>query len=189
MEKYKIIALFGEAGAGKDYIQKKIMQTNWGQEYLHPIISYTTRPPRGNEKDGVDYHFLSNAAEFMEKDLIEYTTFRTWRYGTGRDCLDINKINIGVFNMQGIESLMFKPDMDVLPIRIKAKEVTRLMRQLQREDNPDCFEICRRFIADRQDYFVVPFHYWIIENNTYEFTPIFEEIKHLAEDKWLKQDN
>lgn len=33
--KYKIVTLFGEAGAGKDYIQKQIIQSDWGKENLH----------------------------------------------------------------------------------------------------------------------------------------------------------
>ena len=58
--KYKIIALFGEAGSGKDYIQKAVMRTIWGKTHFNQIISCTTRPPREGEKDGVDYHFISN---------------------------------------------------------------------------------------------------------------------------------
>ena len=35
MNKYKIIALFGPAGSGKDYIQKRVMETDWGKTMLN----------------------------------------------------------------------------------------------------------------------------------------------------------
>ena len=56
MNKYKLVALFGKSGAGKDTIQ------NWMVSNLqdtHKLISYTTRPPRDNEIDNQDYHFIS----------------------------------------------------------------------------------------------------------------------------------
>ena len=60
--KYKVLALFGKSGAGKDTIQKWLT-TNYN---MNGIISCTTRPKRDYEKDGVDYHFLSNE-EFAQK--------------------------------------------------------------------------------------------------------------------------
>ena len=60
MEKFKIIALYGMSGAGKDTILNKIIE-DYGEELnLNPIVSCTTRPPREGEVDGVAYHFLSN---------------------------------------------------------------------------------------------------------------------------------
>ena len=73
MNKYKIIALFGPAGSGKDYIQKKVMETGWGKEHLHEIISCTTRPPRENEKDGIDYHFLATSEEFFNWQNLPFS--------------------------------------------------------------------------------------------------------------------
>ena len=57
MKKIKVIALFGPAGAGKDLLQE-IMVRKHG---LHGIVSYTTRPIRENEKEGVAYHFVTRS--------------------------------------------------------------------------------------------------------------------------------
>ena len=189
MNKYKIIALFGPAGSGKDYIQKMVMRTIVGKMKFHEIISYTTRPPREGEIDGVHYHFLSSAQEFTEKELLEATTFRGWQYGTPLEALDQNKINIGVFNGQGIQQLMqcnYSDRIVCLPIYIKAYDKLRLIRQLNREIDPDCLEICRRFQADKEDFLNLPFSYYIIENNNYEIQPVLDDLFSIVKEAgWL----
>ena len=184
MDKYKIIALFGEAGAGKDYIQKRIIETNFGKRYLSEIISCTTRPPREGEIDGVHYHFIPTSAEFFNyynlQRWIEFTSFRNWWYGTSIDHLNKNKINIGVFNIDGINQILKNDEINCLPIRIFANKKLRLIRQLTREINPDCDEIIRRYLADQKDFLNIPFHYHVIENNTDEIQPIIKEIIDLS---------
>lgn len=152
MNKYKIIALFGPAGSGKDYIQKHIMQTAWGKTYLNQIISCTTRPPRDNEKNGIDYYFVKKE-DFFKQNLIEFTYYKDWFYGTSIDCLDKDKINIGVFNPEGIISLLGKSEeIDLKIFYIITDDKTRLLRQLNRENNPNVKEIIRRFNADEADF-------------------------------------
>ena len=163
-KKIKIIALFGQSGSGKDtlakYLTNNVFET-------HPIISCTTRPKRDYEKDGIDYHFLTEA-EFTEKvldtSMLEATSFRNWFYGTPIESLDENKINIGVFNIQGIENLLKDDRLEVLPVFVACEDKLRLQRCLNRESNPDCEEICRRFLTDAQDFEDIPFKYHIFYN-------------------------
>lgn len=182
-DKYKIIALFGPAGSGKDYIQKAVMKTIWGKTHFNEIISCTTRPPREGEKDGVHYHFLSNSKDLLKKDLLEFTVFRDWWYGTPIESLNKDKINIGVFNISGIDQLINKDYLnriDCIPIYIKTYPKIRLLRQLQRENEPDCDEIIRRYLTDQKDFLNIPFHYHVIENNYDEIQPIISEILSLS---------
>lgn len=188
MDKYKIIALFGEAGSGKDYIQKAMMETDFGKENLFEIISCTTRPPREGEIDGVHYHFISSANEFFNGDnlyhMIEFTNFRGWWYGTRDIDLSKSKINIGVFNVKGIKEILKRDNIDCLPIRISSYKKIRLLRQLNREIDPDCDEIIRRFLADEKDFLNLPFDYKVITNNTNEINPILEDIEYYTKAKW-----
>lgn len=187
MDTIKIVALFGEAGAGKDYIQKKIMETDFGKENLSEIISCTTRPPREGEIDGVHYHFLSTPAELIKKDLIEWAVFKNWWYGTPMDSLNKNKINIGVFNINGINQLIhedYQNRIDCLPIRISTNKKLRLIRQLTREIDPDCDEIIRRFLVDEKDFLNLPFSYKVVTNNTNEINPVLEDIISYIKAKW-----
>ena len=60
--KYKIVALIGEAGSGKDTILQDLLQNS----NFNEIISYTTRPPRDGEINGKNYFFIS-PEEFLDK--------------------------------------------------------------------------------------------------------------------------
>ena len=152
-KKIKILALFGKSASGKDSIQKWIT-TNYPQ-LTNKIVSCTTRPPRSGEQDGVDYFFLSDeefAKKVLDGSMLEATSFREWFYGTALDQLNPDKINVGVFNITGVECILDDPRLDVVPVWIHASDRTRLRRSLDREDNPDCKEICRRFLADEKDF-------------------------------------
>ena len=152
-KKIKILALFGKSASGKDSIQKWIV-SNYPQ-LTNKIVSCTTRPPRSGEQDGVDYFFLSDeefAKKVLDGSMLEATSFREWFYGTALDQLNPDKINVGVFNITGVECILDDPRLDVVPVWIHASDRTRLRRSLDREDNPDCKEICRRFLADEKDF-------------------------------------
>lgn len=152
-QKIKILALIGKSASGKDTIQNYIV--NDYPKYAHKIISCTTRPPRLKETEGIDYFFLT-PEQFLQKidkqEMLEYTKFRGWHYGTSIDQLDKDKVNIGVFNPAGARVLLADPRLDVRVVYVQAEDKIRLKRALNRENNPDCLEICRRFLADEKDF-------------------------------------
>lgn len=84
--------------------------------------------------------------------MLEATEFRKWYYGTSTEALNSEKINIGVFNPAGVRILMSLPSVDVLPIYVIANDKNRMLRQLNREENPDVKEIVRRFTTDENDF-------------------------------------
>lgn len=167
-KKYKIIALIGEAGAGKDSVMQRVLKLSPG---LHEIVSCTTRPMREGEKHGVNYFYLTNE-EFAEKvlngQMFESTIFNDWCYGTSTDSVDETVVNIGVFNPAGIEILSQSPEVDLTVYYIKATAKNRLIRQLNREENPDVDEIIRRYKADFEDFYDLDFDYQVLPNNTAE---------------------
>ena len=165
MKKIKVVALFGPAGAGKDLLQS-VMMKNHG---LHGIISYTTRPMRENEVDGIAYHFITDDEfeKMVEEDkFLETTDFNNWYYGTSIDSLSEDEVNIGVFNIAGIKSLLTDSRVEVIPVYICVPDKLRLLRQLSREIDPNCLEICRRFLADDEDFKNVDFEYNLLMNDS-----------------------
>ena len=198
MSKYKVIAICGKSASGKDTLLRyTIMNYMW----LHKIINCTTRPPRENEIDGKNYHFLS-LEEFAHKDaiegkMIEVTKFREWYYGTSVEDLSLDTINIGVFNPAGIYALMQREDVDLYVVQVVASDKTRLLRSLTREDNPDVDEIVRRYLADKEDFEVFSTVYepdYIIENDVQGSSPglverAAREIVLYAQRHWAKEAN
>ena len=164
-KKYQIMALIGESGAGKDTVQQSICTMH--PLIFHPIVSCTTRPCRENEVDGCDYNFIA-LEDFTKKllhgEMLEASEFRNWFYGTPISALSTDKINIGVFNPAGICSLLKDPRVEVIVCKVECDDKTRLMRSLNREEHPDCAEICRRYFTDKEDFENLDFSYFIISN-------------------------
>ena len=164
MNKYKILALFGKSGAGKKKKKKWLVRT----QNINGIISCTTRPKRDNEIDGVDYHFISNeefAQKVLDCSMLEATDFNNWFYGTPLSALQEDKINVGVFNIHGIECLLQDSRLEVLPVYIQCFDKIRLLRCLKRENIVDCHEVCRRFLTDEKDFENIEFNYITYDNS------------------------
>ena len=154
MSKYKVMAICGKSAAGKDTLLQGMLKVVG--DNAHEIISHTTRPPREGEINGKNYHFI-NDDEFLRKiwhnEMLETAKYRNWWYGTALDSLSENKINIGVFNRKGLESLKnYKGDLDIYIVQVLASDKVRLLRALNREENPDVAEIVRRYQADEEEW-------------------------------------
>lgn len=165
---YKIIALIGKAGSGKDTMMHKVLERN---PNLHEIVSCTTRPRREGEVEGVNYFYLT-PEQFGDKvlhdEMLEATCFNDWFYGTSYESLRSDVTNIGVFNPAGIESLLGRRDVIVHVFYVTASPKNRLLRQLNREKDPDVDEIIRRYKADEQDFADLDFEYDVLYNEIYE---------------------
>ena len=158
----KIFCVMGKSSSGKDTIYKKLKEIY--KEFL-PITMYTTRPIRSGEKEGVEYHFVSNE-RFNEMNadnkVIEYRTYDTihgpWTYFTADDGqIDLEKNNYLVIGtLKSYESIRkYFGDEKVVGIYIEVDDGIRLQRALSREmqqENPKYEEMCRRFLADQEDF-------------------------------------
>lgn len=186
MNKIQIIAICGKAGAGKDTLLRKVIRSARTSIFLHEIVSCTTRPPREGEIDGVNYHFLTNeefAQKILNREMLEATIFNDWCYGTALQSLNTNKVNIGVFNPEGIETLLEDPRINLRVYYVDVPGKERLLRQLNREESPDVNEIIRRYKADEEDFMDLDFDYYTVfnddKNNTMHET--VGEILHYAQ--------
>lgn len=155
-KKYKVIAICGKSASGKDTVQKEMCR----DKDFHKIISTTTRPRRQNEVEGVDYYYVDSQEMFnkiADGTMLEATFFdvapnETWFYGTSVEALSKDRINVGVFNIDGIFNLRENDEIELFCVYLDAPGKIRLLRSLNREDNPNVDEIIRRYSADEKDF-------------------------------------
>jgi guanylate kinase len=177
-----IIALIGKSGAGKDTILKELCLRN---PFYNNIVSCTTRPPRENEMNGIDYYFISDqlfAEKILNGDMLEATMFNNWGYGTMLSSLK-DGINIGVFNPDGFRYLteLHNDNIKVIGFYVHCNDKIRLLRQLNRESDPDVKEIVRRYTTDEFDFSELEYDVdYNIRNETeeqlYECATIIQDI-------------
>lgn len=159
----KIFVVTGKSATGKDTIYKRLVEDP--ELPLTTIVSYTTRPIRSNETDGVEYYFVTEEQlqSFGEKGIIiEQRSYHTvcglWHYFTVNDGQfdhdDNHYILIGTLEQYEEVRNYFGKDR-VIPIYIEVDPALRLIRSIQREqqqESPRYAEVCRRFLADEEDF-------------------------------------
>jgi len=88
MHKGLLFVVTGPSGAGKTTLIKNLIQAYPEMQFS---VSFTTRPSRINETNGVDYWFVSKDAFFNEVksgDLLEYALVHGYYYGTSRQYVE-----------------------------------------------------------------------------------------------------
>lgn len=159
----KIVYLMGKSSTGKDTIYKELLRK--GAVKYETIVPYTTRPIRAGERNGVEYFFtdeegfqtLKASGKIIEDR--EYHTFHgLWRYFTVDDgqLQPESKNYMIIGTLEGYQKLKehFGED-KMLPIMVELDDGVRLQRALNREKKPEnrkFEEMCRRFLADSEDF-------------------------------------
>lgn len=159
----KLFCLMGKSGSGKDTIFKMLIED--AELALKPVVSYTTRPKRDGETDGVEYFFITDERlQQLEgwNKVIEKRVYHTvkgmWTYCTVDDGL----IDLSLGDYLVISTLAsynrfreFFGSGAVVPLYINVEDGVRLERLLRREGQqgiPNYEEMCRRFLADSLDF-------------------------------------
>lgn len=139
MARRLIFILIGPSGTGKTTLIQRMLQD---YPELRKHVTYTTRPPRHEEVNGVDYHFVSHA-EFermrSEGKMVEWNPHFENLYGSTYDSVsaaikgDFDRItSLEVLGAEKLQSLY--PD-DVATIFISPPSLEEARRR--REKRPD----------------------------------------------------
>ena len=159
----KIVYLMGKSSTGKDTIYKELLKS--GRVKLQTVVPYTTRPIRVGEEEGVEYHFTDEEGflKFQEEGKIieerAYNTFHgLWRYFTVDDgqIKDGDDTYLMIGTLEAYEKLKsYFGQERMIPVLIELDDGVRLQRALNREksqSSPKYEEMCRRFLADSEDF-------------------------------------
>lgn len=158
----KIYYIMGKSSSGKDTIFKALKER---LPWLKTVILYTTRPAREGETHGTEYFFVDEkklSQYEKEGKVIELRTYNTvhgpWKYAT---------IDDGQIELEHADYLMigtlesyrklcgYYGQENVVPLYIEVEDGERLSRALARErqqTSPRYAELCRRFLADTEDF-------------------------------------
>ncbi|WFR57468.1 guanylate kinase [Anaerocolumna sp. AGMB13025] len=159
----KLYVVMGKSATGKDTVFKRLKENK--ELHLKSVTGYTTRPIRNGETEGVEYYFVTEDVlqELKEKNrVIEHRAYNTmhgiWYYFT----VDDGQIDLGssdyimIGTLEAFEQIRdYYGEGTVVPIYIEVEDGIRLQRALQREQSqvkPKYAELCRRYLADEEDF-------------------------------------
>lgn len=143
----KLIIFSAPSGSGKSTIINYLLEQNLGLEFS---ISATSRQPRGEEKSGVEYYFLSNdefEKQIVNDDFVEYEeVYSGCYYGTLRS--EIERISsqgkIVVFDVDVVGGLNLKKKFgaDALALFIAPPSIQSLRERLinRQTDTPEMID-------------------------------------------------
>ena len=159
----KIFYIMGKSSSGKDTIYKRLLGDQ--ELKLRNIILYTTRPMRQGEMPGREYYFVEEGTfqEFQKQGkIIEARTYQTvygtWIYFTADDGqIELEKRNyLGIGTLESYMNMKeYYGEKNLCPLYIEVEDGERLKRAICREElqqEPKYAEMCRRFLADTEDF-------------------------------------
>ena len=142
-----MVILSSPSGVGKTTISKKLQQK---YQNLKVSISHTTRKPRSNEVDGIDYNFVST--EKFEKliknnEFYEYAKIFENYYGT------LKKNNDILFDIdwQGTKQLSKFVNLNLIKIYLITDSKEELKKRLLKRDQNTKDEVEKRFNSFDED--------------------------------------
>lgn len=154
----KIIVLLGASATGKDTVAKHI-----SEKYNIPMaISYTTRPMRSNETQGVEYYFISDDEmheKFKNGEVIEHTSYYiqsedvSYTYANVVGEFEKGDYILTILNPHGLYQFNKSQYKDnLVSIMLNCDARVRLIRSLNRDENVNVKEVLDREIRDELDF-------------------------------------
>jgi guanylate kinase len=157
----RLLIVSGPAGSGKTTVCDALLRE---EPALHRVITSTTRKPRGEEKDGVDYYFLQ-VEEFEARvsagDFYEYACVHGKHYGTLKNTVQ-EKLREGVdlllnIDVQGAATFRATAKSDPLlagritTVFIMPPGLEELKQRLQNRSTDSEAEMQRRLIVAKSE--------------------------------------
>ena len=140
------LILVGKAAAGKDFLKNRLVAKNF-----KPGISCTTRLTRHNEKDGVDYHFMTEE-QFKDTidsgEMLEHMVFNNWYYGLTKS--EFEQADVMIMSKDGLDVLPKDYRDRCMVIYLDPPRITRIERLEYRNDPND--SIVRRMNTDDNQF-------------------------------------
>ncbi len=163
-----LLILSAPSGTGKTTLARRLVAAHPRATFS---VSYTTRAPRGDEKEGDDYHFVT-AEKFREMiaqgAFVEWAQVHGQQYGTPRSAID-PKASLVVFDIdvQGGETIK-KQHPDAVRALILPPSLAELERRLRARSTDDDATVRRRLHAAQIEIRLARsagYEYWVVNDD------------------------
>lgn len=163
-----LIILSAPSGGGKSTILTEILKVTEDIDYS---VSFTTRAPRGQEQNGIHYHFVDEA-EFVkridQKDFLEHArVFGNW-YGTSisyiQSRLDLSRHVIMDIDVQGAAQIS-ATDIPYIKIFIIPPSMQILRDRLIKRGTDSMEEINKRLGIARDEIKYISHYDYLVVND------------------------
>ena len=142
-----MLILVGHSASGKTEIANELKRNY----EMKKIITYTTRPMRVNEVNGVDYHFVDEEEFLKLKNnnfFIETTYFNGYYYGSSKN--DVKDDSVVILDPIGLQNFKNSKLDNIFAIFLNCEEDIRYKRMISRGDDPKKAQ--ERLIHDREKF-------------------------------------
>ncbi len=180
-----MLTLIGASASGKTEIAK-ILIHDYG---FQKLVTYTTREPRKNEQDGIDYHFLSLRA-FLEKrarnEFVETAEYNGNLYGTSFN--DVRRDRVVIVEPKGANALYEKLENRMVIVLLETPKSIRAQRMIARGDSLEDIE--KRLEADEERFDIHRLHHvdWVIENRGGSLERLAEKLQSFYKEEVRKRE-
>ncbi len=163
----RLFILSGPSGVGKDAVLARIKASDCPLKY---ITTLTTRPRRANEKNGIDYHFIS-AEKFKvmieNNELLEWAEVYGNRYGVPKEpvkqALDQGQNVMLKVDIQGVANIK-KIVPQAISIFLMPSSIEELETRLKHRHTESAFDMSRRLKIAREEMKELPGFNYVVLN-------------------------
>ena len=177
-----LIVISGPSGAGKTSVIDALLQSD---STLICSVSATTRPPRPNEIDGVNYHFLS-PSEFETRrgkgEFVEWTRYGGYCYGTLKSEIESplakGKDLVFEIDVKGAKALKSWSPM-IISIFILPPSFAILEKRLRRRQTESSQELQQRLATAKSEIAIVKDYDYCVINPDNKINQAVKQIQHI----------
>ena len=177
-----LIVISGPSGAGKTSVIDALLQSD---STLMCSVSATTRPPRPNEIDGVNYHFLS-PSEFETRrgkgEFVEWTRYGGYCYGTLKSEIESplakGKDLVFEIDVKGAKALKSWSPM-IISIFILPPSFAILEKRLRRRQTESSQELQQRLATAKSEIAIVKDYDYCVINPDNKINQAVKQIQHI----------
>ena len=184
-----LIVISGPSGVGKDTVLEEMKSRGLP---FHFVITATTRPPRPDETDGVDYFFLSQdefARMIDDGELLEYAVvyqdYKGIPKSQVRKALASGKNVIMRIDVQGADTVR-KLAKDALMIFLTPQNEEELITRLQNRNTEDNESLKLRIATTRQEYNKIDLFDYIVVNKDEQLSVTVDMIEAIIKAEQLR---